>query len=152
MRLATLLLLTRSLSAQSPYEVAPENYQKLFEDEYFRVSKATYRPGDKIKFHAHPLTATVYVYLTDSGPVRFFHAGGGGITRAAVAGHRPTGRVQKAMFRPRLILAEYLANAPLGIDGGIRRSDRGHPYPHSFRFSLLRKCSAAILSSLPRSE
>ena len=82
MRFAALLWLVLSLYAQSPYEVAPENYQKLFEDENFRVSKATYKAGDKIKFHAHPLAPTVYVYLTDSGPVRFFHAGGAGIRRA----------------------------------------------------------------------
>jgi hypothetical protein len=60
-------------AAQNPYEKLPRNYQLELENEYVRVSRVRYFPGDKLAVHAHPSIPTVYVYLTDGGPVRFTH-------------------------------------------------------------------------------
>lgn len=84
MKLAVLSFLMTSAFGQSAYEVAPQNYTKVFENEYVRVSRAVYRPGDKLKHHTHPSQPTVYVYLTDSGPIKFFHAAGPALTRRPV--------------------------------------------------------------------
>ncbi|MBL8213500.1 MAG: hypothetical protein JNK87_22470 [Bryobacterales bacterium] len=59
--------------AQDPYHLAPRNYKLEFENEYVRLSRVTYAPGDKVPEHDHPAWNTVYVYLTDGGPVVFGH-------------------------------------------------------------------------------
>lgn len=84
MKVAALSLLTTIAAGQSAYDIAPQNYTKLFENEYVRVSRAVYRPGDKLKHHTHPQEPTVFVYLTDSGPIKFFHAAGAALTRGPV--------------------------------------------------------------------
>ncbi len=62
-----------ALLAQDPYRLAPRNYKLEFENEYVRLSRVTYQPGDKIPEHDHPAWNTVYVYLTDGGEVLFGH-------------------------------------------------------------------------------
>ena len=59
--------------AQNPYATLPRNYQLEFENDYVRVSRVKYFPGDKLPVHSHPAIPTVYVYLTDGGPIRFVH-------------------------------------------------------------------------------
>jgi len=50
-------------------------YQTEFENARVRVTRVRYAPHEKLPTHGHPANPTVYVYLRDSGPVRFIHAG-----------------------------------------------------------------------------
>ncbi len=75
------------LAAQNPYTVAPNNYRLEFENESVRVSRASFAPGDKLPIHQHPAAPTVFVYLTDGGPIRFTH-----ITPAFTAERAPVQR------------------------------------------------------------
>ncbi len=70
--LAQVLLLT---TAQEAAAVAPRSYRPEFENARVRVTRVVYRPREKIAVHDHPAGPTVYVYLRDSGPVRFVHLG-----------------------------------------------------------------------------
>lgn len=70
---AMLLVAAAFVRAQSPYEVAPNNYQLELENPYVRISRARYAPGDKLPVHTHPANPTVFVYLTDAGAIRFSH-------------------------------------------------------------------------------
>ena len=70
--LAQVLLL---LPAQDPRVVAPRAYSLAFENERVRVTRVHYEPREKVPTHDHPDSPTVYVYLRDSGPVRFVHSG-----------------------------------------------------------------------------
>jgi len=58
---------------QNAIEVAPQNYRLTFDNRDFRVIRVIYRPHEHVALHSHPATPTLYVYLTDSGPVRFSH-------------------------------------------------------------------------------
>ncbi len=62
-------------SSQDPYVIAPQAYKREFENEQVRVTRVRYEPREIIKSHDHPKLPTVYVYLSDSGPVRFIHTG-----------------------------------------------------------------------------
>jgi quercetin dioxygenase-like cupin family protein len=59
--------------AQDPIQALPDNYHLLLENRYLRVVHVTYRAHEKLPVHNHSDKPTVYVYLTDSGPVRFSH-------------------------------------------------------------------------------
>lgn len=61
--------------AQDPFVVAPEAYKQQFENDWVRVVRVHYEPRQKIASHDHPTTETIYVYLRDSGAVRFTHTG-----------------------------------------------------------------------------
>lgn len=50
-------------------------YRPEFENARVRVTRVVYQPREKIALHDHPANPTVYVYLRDSGPVRFIHTG-----------------------------------------------------------------------------
>jgi hypothetical protein len=67
--LAQLLLLA---PAQEP---EPRAYRPEFENARVRVTRVLYAPREKIAAHDHPANPVVYVYLRDSGPVRFVHTG-----------------------------------------------------------------------------
>jgi quercetin dioxygenase-like cupin family protein len=56
-------------------DAPPRAYQPEFENARVRVTRVRYAPREKIASHDHPANPTVYVYLRDSGPVRFIHAG-----------------------------------------------------------------------------
>lgn len=73
MRFSLLLWSVALLSAQDPYQLAPANYHLEFENDWVRISRVKYQPGDKIAVHDHPAVNTVYVYVTDGGPIRFGH-------------------------------------------------------------------------------
>jgi hypothetical protein len=60
---------------QDPEQVAPQAYRREFENEWVRVTRVRYAPRERLAPHDHPGLPTVYVYLSDSGPVRFVHAG-----------------------------------------------------------------------------
>jgi hypothetical protein len=51
----------------------PKNYQTIFENSALAVIHAHYEPHEKVPVHDHSRFATVYVYLSDSGPVLFSH-------------------------------------------------------------------------------
>ena len=67
--LAQLLLLAPARDAR------PRAYEPEFENARARVTRVRYAPREKIDSHDHPANPTVYVYLRDSGPVRFVHTG-----------------------------------------------------------------------------
>lgn len=72
---ASLLLVSHVCAAavQDPLELLPRNYRLTFENESVRVIHVTYAPMEKLAVHNHSDKPTVYVYLNDSGPVRFSH-------------------------------------------------------------------------------
>src|SRR5450759_3363865 len=72
-RLITLLAVAIMACAQQPYSTLPQNYTLAFENESVRISRVKYSPVDKLPVHSHPSIPTVYVYLTDGGPIRFIH-------------------------------------------------------------------------------
>jgi mannose-6-phosphate isomerase-like protein (cupin superfamily) len=53
--------------------VAPQAYRLQFENERLRVTRVLYKPHEIVATHEHPQLATVFLYLRDSGPVRFVH-------------------------------------------------------------------------------
>lgn len=53
----------------------PRAYEPEFENARVRVTRVRYAPREKVASHDHPANPTVYVYLRDSGPVRFVHTG-----------------------------------------------------------------------------
>jgi hypothetical protein len=61
------------LRAQDPLQLLPKNYGLVFENEFVRVIRVHYGPHEKLPVHDHPVRPTVYVYLSESGPVRFSH-------------------------------------------------------------------------------
>ena len=67
--LAQILLL-----APAP-QTEPRAYRPEFENASVRVTRVVYQPREKVGLHDHPANPTVYVYLRDSGPVRFIHTG-----------------------------------------------------------------------------
>lgn len=70
--LAQLLLVAPAPARQGD---APRAYRPEFENARVRVTRVSYAPREKIASHDHPENPTVYVYLRDSGPVRFTHTG-----------------------------------------------------------------------------
>ena len=61
--------------AQDPLKTLPHNYWLEFEDPSVRVVHAHYGAGERVPVHDHSKTPTLYVYLSDAGPVRFVHTG-----------------------------------------------------------------------------
>ena len=59
---------------QDPLRTLPKNYQLAFENDVVRVIRVHYGAHEKLLVHDHPKTPTIYVYLSDGGPVRFKHA------------------------------------------------------------------------------
>ena len=72
------------LQAQQDVAALPRNYQVVFENALVQVIHVHYAPHEKVPMHDHSADPTVYVYLSDSGPVRFTHTesraeGGAGV-------------------------------------------------------------------------
>src|ERR1700744_4007177 len=59
--------------AQDPTVAFPNNYRKVLENADVIVLRAHYGPHESVAVHDHSDHPTVYVYLSDSGPVRFVH-------------------------------------------------------------------------------
>ncbi|MGA8027686.1 MAG: hypothetical protein WB992_11115, partial [Bryobacteraceae bacterium] len=66
-------LFVSSIEAQDPTKTLPRSYQTVFENERAQVVHALYEPHQKLPVHDHSKDPTIYVYLSDSGPVRFSH-------------------------------------------------------------------------------
>jgi hypothetical protein len=73
--LVSLTALSFSIFAQDPTKVAPEAYKLQFENNWIKVLRVSYAPNSKVPVHDHAKGPAAYVYLVDSGPVRFIHAG-----------------------------------------------------------------------------
>jgi hypothetical protein len=59
--------------AQDPIKAFPKNYSLVLDNSAVAVIRAHYGPREKIGVHDHSKFPTVYVYLSDSGPVRMEH-------------------------------------------------------------------------------
>lgn len=59
--------------AQDPLKAYPNNYSLLFDNPQVRVLRCHYGPHEKVGVHNHSDYPTVYVYISDAGPVRFSH-------------------------------------------------------------------------------
>ncbi|HXC95251.1 MAG TPA: hypothetical protein VNU92_06090 [Edaphobacter sp.] len=78
LRTARLLLVCATLStgaavAQNPVVVFPKNYSIALDNDLVTVIRVHYGPHEHVGVHDHSGFATVYVYLSDSGPVHFIH-------------------------------------------------------------------------------
>ena len=67
------LLNPYTASAQEPTSALPKNYWEVFDNSALAVIHVHYDPHEKIPVHDHSKFPTVYVYLSDSGPVLFSH-------------------------------------------------------------------------------
>ena len=59
--------------AQDSSSALPKNYRTVFENSAVAIIHAHYAPHETVPVHDHSKFATVYVYLSDSGPVKFSH-------------------------------------------------------------------------------
>jgi hypothetical protein len=71
--LGCVFFFSSSMFAQDPTTTLPKNYQNIFENQAVAVIHAHYEPHEKVPLHDHSKFPTVYVYLSDSGPVLFSH-------------------------------------------------------------------------------
>lgn len=65
---------------QVPPNPLPANYKTIFENSDVLVVRVHYGPHEFVPTHDHPLYATVFVYLTNSGEVDMKHEGPNGFT------------------------------------------------------------------------
>jgi hypothetical protein len=70
---AALLAASVSMPAQDPLKLYPANYRLALDNADVRVVKVHYGPHEKLGMHNHSQFPTIYVYLNDSGSVRFSH-------------------------------------------------------------------------------
>ena len=74
--LAALLLNFNAFALrQDPLKVAPDAYRLQFENEWVKVTRVYYGPRAHVPLHDHSRLPAAYVYLNDSGPINFKHAG-----------------------------------------------------------------------------
>jgi hypothetical protein len=59
---------------QDPLKLLPNNYKLVLDNADVAVIRAHYGGHEKIPVHDHTSFSTVFVYLSDSGPVRIDHA------------------------------------------------------------------------------
>jgi hypothetical protein len=73
--LTGVLFLSRIVAGQDPTKAAPDSYKLQFENEFIRVLRVNYAPRAKVPVHDHSRFPAAYVYLSDSGQIRFIHSG-----------------------------------------------------------------------------
>ena len=61
--------------AQDPVKAAPQSYKLQFENDLVKVLRVHYAARSKVPIHDHSRSPAAYVYLSDSGPINFKHAG-----------------------------------------------------------------------------
>jgi quercetin dioxygenase-like cupin family protein len=64
---------TAHISAQDGATALTQNYRTLLDNEQMQVVRVHYDPHEDLPVHDHSRYPTVYVYLSNSGPVRFVH-------------------------------------------------------------------------------
>jgi hypothetical protein len=67
------VLLAQSPAPRAQSAALPANYSVELDNAYLRITRASFKPHETVSVHLHPTFPTVYVYLTDSGPMRFVH-------------------------------------------------------------------------------
>lgn len=133
------LLLLGAARVQEPWAVAPRAYRRAFENERVRVTRVHYEPREKVSTHDHPDNATVYVYLRDSGPVRFVHTGDEAFTLVRPAVRAGGFRLSRGANERHSV--ESLTDLPTdflrielkGFDDAARRAFRGRFPPEPRR-------------------
>jgi len=116
--------------AQDPTAAFPKNYRVVLDNADVTVLRVHYGPHETVGMHDHSDHPTVYVYLNDSGPVRFEHAEGFVITRKPThtgayrvsPGRRERHRVVNLSDTPSDYLRVELKKVPLG---GLKHEFRG---------------------------
>jgi hypothetical protein len=101
-------------AATDPYRVAPGNYHFVFENQWARATRVTFNPHDKLPVYERPPTpTTVYVYVTDGGPIRFTRVTGDSVTGLNIV-RKPVlaGGIRFAQGAPGTHTVEYLGDAP----------------------------------------
>ena len=73
--LTAMLFLSLAIVGQDPTKAAPDSYKLQFENEFVKVLRVNYPPHAKVPVHDHSRFPAAYVYLSDSGPIRFVHSG-----------------------------------------------------------------------------
>ena len=58
---------------QDPTKVAPDVYKLQLANAWVKILRVSYAPNSKVPVHDHSKGPAAYVYLVDSGPVRFLH-------------------------------------------------------------------------------
>src|ERR1700685_2233634 len=71
--LLLLLSISAACPAQDPVKAFPQNYKLVLDNAELAVLRDHYGPHEKVAVHDHSAFSTIYVYLNDSGPVRFEH-------------------------------------------------------------------------------
>ncbi len=127
MRLIVPFLMLAAVYGQDPLRTLPKNYQLAFENDVVRVIRVHYGAHEKLLVHDHPKTPTIYVYLSDGGPVRFKHAEADPfvLERRAVkkggfrlsAGRLEKHEVESISDTPNDFLRVELKAVPLGASG-----------------------------------
>jgi hypothetical protein len=59
--------------AQDPMVAFPKNYKLALDNDVVQVIRVHYGPHERVGVHDHSRFPTIYVYLSDSGSVRFEH-------------------------------------------------------------------------------
>jgi len=59
---------------QDPTKAAPDSYKLQFENEWLRILRVNYAAKGRVPVHDHSKGPAMYVYLNDSGPIRFTHS------------------------------------------------------------------------------
>lgn len=129
------------LWAQDPLQILPDNYRLVFQNDFLRVLHVHYVPLEKLPIHDHSAKPTVYVYLSDSGPVRFTHVESPSfslVRRPLNAGafRFSPGRLEKHEVEnlgniPSDFLRVELARLPLGYHGDAFRSPKSFDAVHT---------------------
>jgi hypothetical protein len=69
--LCSAVLLSLAASGQDPLQRYPQNYKLIFENPQVSVIRVHYGPHETVGVHDHSDLPTLFVYLNDSGRVRF---------------------------------------------------------------------------------
>ena len=115
-------LCSTQVLAQDSTIAPPTNYRKVLDNADVAVLRVHYGPHETVGMHDHSDHPTVYVYLNDSGPVRFEHAEGFIITRQPThtgayrvsPGRRERHRVVNLSDTPSDYLRVELKKVPFG--------------------------------------
>jgi hypothetical protein len=69
----TIAICAITAAAQDGATALTRNYRTLLDNEQMQVVRVHYDPHEELAVHDHSHYPTVYVYLSNSGPVRFMH-------------------------------------------------------------------------------
>jgi len=73
--ITAVLFLSVAVAGQDPTKAAPDSYKLQFQNAFVNVLRVNYAPHAKVPVHDHSRFPAAYVYLSDSGQIRFVHTG-----------------------------------------------------------------------------